>query len=315
MWWSWHNTTAVFSITVPAFGPERFGFSNAISMVVTTAFPTLAATSEAGVYYPIEGYRFARLAMGSVQAQPVTVAFWVKCNRTGLYGISLRSAALDRSCVLSYTVNVSGVWEYKTVTFPGCLDGTWNVTNISAAQLAFSLAAGSSMTAPATGVWYATNYVGAPGQVNAIAATSDYFQVTGLIILPGSVAPTAANSPYIVRPYDQELLLCSRYFQYNRVREPGFGQLGGATGPFVFFHTPLVPYRVTPTCSITSTSIGIELLPWTNGSTLTGCTVDASHATTTGFDYKITPTGGGIGSSGMWATIVAANAVRFDARL
>ena len=42
---------------------------------------------------------------------------------------------------------------------------------------------------------------------------SDIFRITGVVVLPGIEAPSAARSPLIMRPYDQELLTCQRYWQ------------------------------------------------------------------------------------------------------
>ena len=38
------------------------------------------------------------------------------------------------------------------------------------------------------------------------------FSITGVTVLPGTQAPTAAQSPNIMRPYDQELVTCQRYW-------------------------------------------------------------------------------------------------------
>jgi hypothetical protein len=175
------------------------------------------------------------------------------------------------------------------------------------------MACGTQYTAPAAGVWYSTNYIAGPGQVNAVAATSDVFRLTGVTLLGGPAAPSAANSPFVIRPYDQELLLCSRYLQYNRNREYGFYQGGNV---LVFNHIPVVPYRANPTLSLTTTSVAYENLPWAAGYTMTGCTVSGGHVVTVGFDYQITGTGGGSGATvGSPATIVSDRIVKFDARL
>jgi len=43
----------------------------------------------------------------------------------------------------------------------------------------------------------------------------DTFRITGVVVLPGIEAPSAARSPLIMRPFDHELLTCQRY--YNRL--------------------------------------------------------------------------------------------------
>jgi hypothetical protein len=46
-----------------------------------------------------------------------------------------------------------------------------------------------------------------------MASNGNVIAFSSVIVLPGTQAPTAAQSPLIMRPYDQELVLCKRYWQ------------------------------------------------------------------------------------------------------
>lgn len=307
-----HNgTMAHFTLPYATIAP---GFSNHLVITITTAQTSITGPDYMLVGTSIEGYRIARLAWGTANAQPLTLAFWTCHHRTGTYTGVVRSGSPSpyRSCAFAYTQNAADIWEYKIVTVPGCIDGTWNITNGVGFIIYFAMACGTTYTAPATSVWYGINYLAGPGQINGVAATSDQFRLTGVTALPGSAAPTATNSPNIMRPYDQEFRLCSRYLQFNRVREPGFYQ--GAL-VLVITHQPLVQYRASPTASLTTTSVGYENLPWAAAYTLTGSVIDGSHLNYTGGDYKITGTGGGSGGSAGSPVSMNASVVKFDARL
>jgi hypothetical protein len=39
-------------------------------------------------------------------------------------------------------------------------------------------------------------------------------RISGVTVLPGIEAPSAARSPFIMRPFDQELVTCQRYFNW-----------------------------------------------------------------------------------------------------
>ena len=71
--------------------------------------------------------------------------------------------------------------------------------------------AGTTYQSPA-GAWAANGAVGVTGTINGVAATTDYMLLTGVVVLPGIEAPSAERSPLIMRPYDQELVTCQRYY-------------------------------------------------------------------------------------------------------
>ena len=92
----------------------------------------------------------------------------------------------------------------------------------------------------------------APGQVNGVAATTDFFRLTGVVVLPGIEAPTAAQSPLIMRPYDQELMTCKRYYQ--KIINPPGTAIGNGRLRFYYWSFPFpVEMRATPTDSMSTT--------------------------------------------------------------
>lgn len=192
------------------------GFVNRIAITVTTAQATFAAGDRFNVSHNIEGYRFARMAWGTAAALPVTLAFWTRHDVAGTYTISLRNATVDRSYVTTYSQSAPNTWEYKTVTIPGDTGGTWAYDNTIGAIITFSFGAGATYTTSTLNAWQAGNFNNANTQVNMLAATSNGFRITGLLVLPGSEAPIAARSSYVMRPYDQELAICKRYYQKIR---------------------------------------------------------------------------------------------------
>jgi hypothetical protein len=218
------------------------GFVNSIMYTVGTATPSLGTTDICRFLHRIEGYRFSRLAFGTAAAQPLTIGFWTRIHRPGMYSGSLRNGALNRSYAFAFTQNVADAWEYKVVTIPGDTTGTWTTDNSVGASLGFVMAVGSSGQTAAN-VWTAGSFAGVTGTTNGVAATTDTFQITGVVILPGSDAPSAACSPFIMRPYNQELQTCQRYFWAGRgvMGIRGYGSIVAAT-----MSTP-VSMRAVPT--------------------------------------------------------------------
>jgi len=187
------------------------GFNNLLYVSVTTAQTSLGSGDAVSVYQPIEGYRIARLGWGRANPQSITIGFWVSHHRTGLYSIAVQNFNATRSYVSTYTQNVADASEYKTVTIPGCPDGTWQAGNLVGMYVVFTVASGVA-PASSTNTWLAAGSQSAAGQVNGVGATSDAFRITGFVVLPGIEAPTAERSPLIMRPYDQEVVTCKRYY-------------------------------------------------------------------------------------------------------
>jgi len=209
------------------------GYPASLVMNVTVANAAPAVGNYAVLTHAIEGYRMSRLLFGTASARSITLAFWVNASRTGLLSGALLNGAANRSCTFSYTVNAANVWEYKTVTIPGDVTGTWAKDHTAGIYLSFAMMAGSTVcTTP--GVWTAGLFWGAPGTVNCCATTSDNFAISGLVVLPGTQAPTAAQSPLIMRPYDQELATCMRYYQKSFPYETPVGPNKGALGAIAY---------------------------------------------------------------------------------
>jgi hypothetical protein len=192
------------------------GTSKILAASIGTAQASIGAGDFLFIWQPIEGYRIARLWWGISNPVPITISFWSAHHRTGLYSVAVRNSptasAPDRSYVATYTQANADTPQYNTITVPGDTAGTWaNDFNVGM-LISFAMASGSTfITAP--NVWTAGNFLAATGQINGVAATTDAFRISGLIVLPGLEAPSSVRAPYIVRPYGQELLLAKRYWQ------------------------------------------------------------------------------------------------------
>ena len=220
----WRSDTAGIVVgsvgTYP--GTSAFpSFAYCLVSLVSTAAPTPAAGDYYIMSHPIEGYRIERLAWGAAGAQPITIAFWSAHHLQGLYSVAVRNGAANRTYVATYTQITADVAQYNTVTIPGDTAGTWSGGNANAMSICFTQMAGTTFTAPSANTWVAGNYFAAPGQVNGVASTANTFRLAGVIVVPGTEAPGAARSALILRPFDQELVLCKRYLI-------GFGSQGFA---------------------------------------------------------------------------------------
>jgi hypothetical protein len=95
---------------------------------------------------------------------------------------------------------------------PGDTTGTWATDSTLGLVLNIAMMAGSSRVGTAN-AWAASNFKGVTGTTNGAAATSDFMNLAGASLVPGMVPLVATRLPTILRPFDNELLLCQRYYE------------------------------------------------------------------------------------------------------
>jgi hypothetical protein len=241
--WSlvFNGTMAVSALQIPSVTSFP-GYSSYLSVTVQTAQASLSAGDYTAIYQPIEGLRVSRLNFGTASAKTITLGFWTAHHRTGTYSGSIRNSGSTRSYPFTYTQNVADATEFKTITITGDTTGTWLTTNVSALIVFFAVGLGTTFTGTAN-TWATGNYLGATGTTNGVAATSDVFRITGVTLLPGSGVLSSANITDYLRPYNEELPLCQRYWQ-----KLTWTIEGNASGSLarIAFTTAIPTMRTTP---------------------------------------------------------------------
>jgi len=189
------------------------GFNKVLLMYVSVVNNAPAANDHCFWSHYLEGYRVARLAWGTANASPITISFWVYSTKAGTFSGAVKSPAGARTYIFTYTISVAAVWEYKSIAVPGDIAGTWAKDNTAGMSVGLTMMMGTTY-AGAPGSWLAADLWGTTATPNMTTGGSSFY-VTGFTILPGTQAPTAAQSPLIMRPYDQELLTCQRYYEQS----------------------------------------------------------------------------------------------------
>jgi len=199
------------------------GYARSLNMTVTTAQASLS-THTIDIIQQIEGWRVARLGWGTASAVPLTIGFWVKSSVTGSLPVYILQSPFP---TVTVTITTASVPQWVTLTIPAQTGGTWNGNDGLGFKLAFRIASAGAM--------------------NIVSSTSNTFEITGVVVLPGIEAPSAERSPLIMRPYDQELLTCKRY--YEKATVSIYNYAAAITNTTMM----LVPYaekRATPTVTL-----------------------------------------------------------------
>jgi hypothetical protein len=209
------NASAVFrgQQATPIAGPAGLQTTYSYYIQCTTAISTVAAGDFALFQQPIEGLRFMRAQFGLAIATSITVSFWVYCTVTGTFSVTLRNGSTaNRSYVTNIVYTTVNTWQFCTATIPGDIAGTWAKDNTWAVSLGFCFCCGTTFQTTA-GTWQAGNFFGTSSNTNFFNAVNNTVYVTGVALHIGTEAPLQARSGYLWRPYQEELILCKRYWQ------------------------------------------------------------------------------------------------------
>jgi len=229
-------TTGQISMNQQVLPTEVPGFKNCLQIGVTVG--TAAIGSDyVRLSTRIEGYRFMRMAWGTANAKPLTIGFWARASVAGIYKMFVTN--FDNSlitAVVPFTLAGGAVFQWVAVTVPAQTTGVWKADNTIGAVIIIETASS--------------------GTANTIT-TGGYFSITGVIVLPGTQAPTAAQSPLIMRPYDQELVTCQRYWNKLAVNGRFF-----AAGANHYIVSPVYypPMRTIPTFAFLSAGSQLNIL-------------------------------------------------------
>ena len=226
-----NTTLGTWTQSIEADAPTGSGFRNSLKMLCTTADASPAAADGLRIDQNIEGQNLQQFLKGTSSAKPFSVSFWVKSNVTGTYIVWLFDEDNSRQVSASYTISASATWEKKTITLPADTTGAFNNDNGRSLYLSFWLGAGSNFTSGTLATTWAsyTAANAAVGQTNLGAATSNYWQVTGVQLEASSVA-----TPFEFEDFGVTLAKCQRYYQKSYAYATAPASAGGLQPGLVF---------------------------------------------------------------------------------
>ena len=197
--------------------PAGQGFSKSIKLACTTADSSIGAAEIATMSQVIEGQNLQRLNYGTSDAKTITLSFWVKSNKTGIYTIAIYKHAgggTAYGCPVEYTISSANTWEKKTITVTPTAGSTTLITSSAGAiidsngagiEVHWGLAWGSNYNST-NNTWSASGFYSTSNQVNWLDSTSNNFYITGVQLEIGDVA-----TPFEHESYAATLQKCQRY--------------------------------------------------------------------------------------------------------
>ncbi len=157
----WQRNTSFAAVANSTYTADRWTYLKSGTMVHTvsrssdvpsSAFgqyslladcTTAQASIGAGNYVTIE-QRIEGNVLRSFKGKKLVLVFWVKSTKTGIFCMSFRNSATNRSLIKEYTVSASNTWEKKTIRFEHDPTGAWLYDTGVGMRVDFVIAAGST---------------------------------------------------------------------------------------------------------------------------------------------------------------------------
>lgn len=294
--WRFSTNAGAFTVTQSSTAPA--GFTNSLKVdCTTTGTPT--GQDEGFVETKIEAQNLQHLQFGTSGAQPITLSFHVKSNKTGSYGLWVYQEDAASQYATTYTISSANTWEHKTITIPGNTATAINNDNGMGLNFRFYLVAGSDYAGTPAEAWTTTLTSNRTTSLNLADSTSNEWFITGVQLEVGEKA-----TPFEHRSYGDELQRCLRYTYVlgshnvtDNFERFDMGICNSSTGTRVFIKHPVV-MRTAPTVStpdatqfqVSDTSNGydasaISRMSSVNGPLQTSIQVTHQSGTTTARPY------------------------------
>ena len=273
------DTTITQSTTVPSGEGFKYSLKVEADAVVSTS-----SGQNGGITQRIEAQDVDRLVYGTSGAKTLTLSFWVRSNKTGIYCAQLQTnignsdAAHRYSHVKEYTISSANTWEKKTLTFPGHTGQVINSSpNNDGLRINWWLTSDAADNQSAD-TWSQTPAYGSTSnQVDFMDSASNEWYLTGCQLEVGDTATEFEH-----RSFGEELALCQRYYQTFQN-----GQLVGTrnTSTRVRIHAATtVHMRGNPTVGRPS---GTEVAFQKDGSSLTSTNTSPAQSATSTSHYIV----------------------------
>ena len=265
------------------------GFRKAWRTDCTTADASPSAGDSRIFTTYLEGNDLQMFKNGTSGAESYTLAFWVKCNKTGTGQVNLVNNDGARTCGASYAISSADTWEHKVLNYVAeSADYPYDRDNGRALKIEWWLDSGtdfSSGTMPTT--WEATTSANAnaAGDLALGDNTANDWAITGIQLDVGSYT-SSTLPPFQHESYVDNLMRCFRYY-FKMTRDTtnqavGMGRYWSTTSGGGMFNFP-VPMRGAVTMDFVNGTSYFTASVQGENDYFDGCTQNDYGPTTSGW--------------------------------
>ena len=250
------NPSARFTVTQDSDVPTGYGFAKSSKLDCTTAQGSLGSDDFLTIEHRLEGQNLQVLKKGTSNAEYLTIAFWVKTNKTGTYILEIRDIDNNRIITSTYAVSSANTWEKKVISFVGDTTGALDNDNAHSLQIAWCLFAGTDFTSGTQRTTWASR-VNADRfvnqGVNLADSTDNNFFITGIQAEVGNFDSNSIPN-FQFEDVGTSLARCQRYY-FRQGDEGGYAALGSGvcestSSAYIMINLPST-MRSSPSVSFT----------------------------------------------------------------
>ncbi len=135
-----------WSFTQSTDTPTGLGFASSLKIDCTTADASPASADNFYLSMQSEGQNLQILEKGTSDAQTSTLAYWIKCNKTGNYVVELWDRTNDRHVAVLKTISSADTWQKVVCNIPADTSGALANTNARSIMISWAFDSGSNFT-------------------------------------------------------------------------------------------------------------------------------------------------------------------------
>ena len=204
-----------WSFTQSTDTPDGLGFATSLKIDCTTADASPAAADNFYLSMQSEGQNLQVFEKGTSDAKTSTLAYWIKCNKTGNYAVELWDRTNDRHVAVLKTISSADTWQKVVCNFPADTSGALANTSARSIMISWAFDTGtddSSGTLPST--WAsrvdANRFAGTTLALGD--STDNEVLITGVQWEVGTFADDNALPPFQFEDIETSLARCQRYY-------------------------------------------------------------------------------------------------------
>ena len=280
--------------------PAGQGFVNSNKISCTTADTSQDANNQFYFQTQLEGTATSLLNYFVASPDTVSIAFWVRSNRTGTHSLALKlsdNGSIENNTATRvynklYTISSANTWEKIVCAIP--LDSSTSETKVTgtgfAVAVQFWMGAGTNRDGAAAESWIDNgNATTASANEDMLASTSNDWYITGLQMEVGDFDVNSI-APFQHESFGDSFARCQRYFQ--KYTQPPLIGSANANNSVARASIGLFPVqmRVAPTASQSGTFNWF----YSNSHQPTSTALAASYTDVDGAEFDITVSGTGM---------------------